>query len=361
MIVFWVAAALLSVAVAVLIVSRAQRAADRLAAEDPTLAVYRRQLAEIDDLAARGLLPQAEQRSARTEASRRLLAAAETEAAPAGASRRNRTLVIALAAAAPLAALALYIVVGSPGMADLPFAQRLKVWRADPSRLDPERMAAVLHQVVAEHPGDPTPLVYLARAEVAAGDPASAEQDLRRALVLDPKRPELWALLGETLAMQAGDAASPAARAAFQHASDLDPSQPGPRYYIGRDQIAGGDVQGGLATWKALDARLAAADPRRAVLERQMAMVEKTGVLPSSQPQQPPIDQQALIRAMVAQLAGQLQTQPDNPQGWGRLIRSYGVLGDEPRRQAALARAQALFKDHPDAWKQVEDAEANAE
>ena len=73
MIVFWVAAALLSVAVAVLIVSRAQRAADRPRAEDPTLAVYRRQLAEIDDLAARGLLPPSEQRSARTEASRRLL------------------------------------------------------------------------------------------------------------------------------------------------------------------------------------------------------------------------------------------------------------------------------------------------
>jgi cytochrome c-type biogenesis protein CcmH len=361
MIVFWVAAALLSVAVAVLIVSRAARAADRLAAEDPTLAVYRRQLGEIDDLAARGLLPEGEQRSARTEASRRLLAAAETNTAPIAAGGRNRTLVIALAAAAPLAAVGLYLLIGSPGMADLPFAQRLKAWRAEPARLDPERMAAVLQQVAAEHPGDPAPLVYLARAEVAAGDLASAEQDLRRALVFDPKRPDLWGLLGETLAMQAGDAASPAARAAFQHAYDLDPSQPGPRFYIGRDQIAGGDVRGGLATWKALEARLAATDPRRTLLEQQMAVVKKTGALPSSQPQEPASDQQALIRAMVSQLAAQLEMQPDNPQGWGRLIRSYGVLGDEPRRQAALARAQALFKDHPDAWKQVEDAEANGQ
>jgi cytochrome c-type biogenesis protein CcmH len=246
-------------------------------------------------------------------------------------------------------------------MADLPFAQRLKAWRADPARLDPERMAAVLQQAAAEHPGDPTPLVYLAQAEVAAGDPASAAQDLRKALVLEPKRSELWALLGETLAMQAGDAASPAARAALEHAHDLDPSQPGPRYYIGRDQIVGGDIQGGLAAWKALDSGLAASDPRRALLEQQMAAVKKTGALPSSQPQQPPIDQQALIRAMVARLDAQLQMQPDNPQGWGRLIRSYGVLGDAPKRQAALARAQALFKDHPDAWRQVEDAEANAQ
>ena len=64
-----------------------------------------------------------------------------------------------------------------------------------------------------------------------------------------------------------------------------------------------------------------------------------------------------MIRAMVAQLANQLETQPDNPTGWGQLIRAYTVLGDEPKRTAALARAQALFKDHPDAWSQVEAAE----
>ena len=87
MIVFWVAAALLSVAVAVLIVLRAARAADRLPAVDPTLAVYRRQLSEIDDLADRGLLAQTERRSARTEAARRLLTALHTHA-PVRAPRR---------------------------------------------------------------------------------------------------------------------------------------------------------------------------------------------------------------------------------------------------------------------------------
>ncbi len=360
MIVFWVAAALLSVAVAVLIVLRAARAADRREVEDPSVAVYRRQLTELDDLAERGLLPQTERRSARTEAARRLLAAADVQAAPADAGG-SRGLVIALAAAAPLAALVIYILVGSPQTPDQPFAQRLKAWRAAPDTLDPQRLSAVLEQVASERPRDSVPLVYLAHADIAGGDFVGAEQALRKAIVIDPKRGDLWGLLGETLTLKAADDGSAGAHAAFQRANALDPALPGPRYYLAREQIAGGDVQDGLKAWRALNADLPASDPRREDLQQQIAAVEKTGALPSAQPSGPAVDPQAMIRGMVARLAAQLQAQPDNPQGWGRLIRSYGVLGDEPRRQAALARAQALFKDHPDAWRQVENAEAGAQ
>lgn len=360
MIVFWVAAALLSVAVAVLIVLRAARAADRLPAVDPTLAVYRRQLSEIDDLADRGLLVQTERRSARTEAARRLLAAADAQA-PKTEGGRNRLLVIALAGAAPLIALALYLVVGSPQIPDQPFAARLNAWRAAPDNLDPERMAAVLQQVAFEHPRDPEPLVYLSHADLAAGDLVGAEAAVRKAIALQPARAEFWGMLGEILTQKAGQDGAPDAIAALQHATALDPKLPGPRYYLARAQMAGGDVQGGLKAWRALSADLPANDPRHDVLVAQIAAVEKNGSLPSAQAAAPQVDQQAMIGAMVARLAAQLAMQPDNPQGWGRLIRSYGVLGDEPKRQAALTRAQALFKNHPDAWKQVQDAMANAQ
>jgi cytochrome c-type biogenesis protein CcmH len=360
MFVFWIAAALLSAAVAVLIVFRAARAADRRQVEDPSLAVYRRQLSEIDDLAERGLLQQTEQRSARTEASRRLLAAADAPAAPVEGGR-NRLLVIGLAGAAPLIALGIYLIVGSPQTPDQPFAERLKAWRAAPDTLDPERMAAVLQQVAGEHPRDPAPLVYLSHADLAGGDFVGAEQAVRKAIRLDPNRGELWGMLGEILTDKAGLDGTPDARAAFLHASGLDPQLPGPRYYLARAQIAGGDVKGGLAAWRALSADLQPSDPRRADLMAQIAAVEKTGGLPSAQAAAPPADAQAMICGMVARLAAQLAMQPDNPPGWGRLIRSYTILGDEPKRQAAFDRAQALFKDHPDAWKQVQDAMANAQ
>ncbi|HEX4196984.1 MAG TPA: c-type cytochrome biogenesis protein CcmI [Caulobacteraceae bacterium] len=382
MIVFWVAAALLSVAAAVLIVLRAARAAEHRQAEDPSLVVYRRQLGEIDDLADRGLLPEAERRSARTEAARRLLAAADAQdhaqaapdaraaldaraatdarAAP-GEGGRARGLVIALAAAAPLVALGIYLFVGSPQTPDQPFARRLKAWSADPSSLGPEQMAAVLTEIAAKHPDDAVPLVYLSHADVAAGDLTGAEQAIRKALSIDPKRGELWGLLGEILTDKAGQDGTPEAMDAFHRAIALDPSLAGPRYYLARAQIAGGDVKDGLAAWRALGASLPAADPRRPGLLAEIAAVEKTGALATAQAGQPAVDPRAMIRAMVARQAAQLEAQPDDPQGWGRLIRSYGVLGDEPRRQAALARAQALFKNRPDAWKAVENAEANAQ
>jgi cytochrome c-type biogenesis protein CcmI len=84
MITFSIAAVLLSALAAILILQRASGAARRTDA-DPTLAVYRRQLNEIDDLAERGLLAEGELKAARAEAARRLLGAART-AEPAAAA-----------------------------------------------------------------------------------------------------------------------------------------------------------------------------------------------------------------------------------------------------------------------------------
>ena len=57
--------------------------------------------------------------------------------------------------------------------------------------------------------------------------------------------------------------------------------------------------------------------------------------------------QSAFIQAMVDRLAARLKASPDDPQGWARLIRAYGVLGQSQRRSAAIAQARRLFKDRP--------------
>jgi cytochrome c-type biogenesis protein CcmH len=365
MIAFWIAAALLSAAVAILIVLRAARAEARKPDEDPTLAVYRRQLSELDELAARGLLPDSERRSARTEAARRLLAAADAAPAAAGSGRSGRTGVIVAAALVPLVAVAAYLFVGSPQTPDQPYVRRLAAWTEEANsndtagQLTPPEMAAVLRTVVAKRPSDPMPLVYLAHAEVDADDMVAAEQDLRKAIALDPSRGELWQLLGETITMQAGDDLSPEARTAFERALALDPKLPAAHFYLGRAKIAGGDVSGGLAEWTILLGMIPAANPAHAALERQIAAVRTSGALPVSQDQQASgVDQQAMIRAMVARLAARLKAAPDDPQGWGRLIRSYAVLGDETDRAAAASQAQAQFRNRPEALAQVQQAEA---
>src|SRR5579864_4715984 len=244
MIAFWIAAALLSAAAASLIVLRAARAAGQAPADDPTLAVYRRQLGELDELAARGLLPDAERRSARTEAARRLLAAADAPRSAPAEPRKGRTAVAVAAAAAPLIALAAYLAVGSPATPDQPYAKRLAAWTqaaksgATASELSAPELGAVLRAVVQRRPGDPVALVYLAHADVDSGDPAAAEQDLRRAVAIEPRNAQLWQLLGEAVVMQAEGASPAGARAAFERALALDPSLVTARYYLGQAKIA---------------------------------------------------------------------------------------------------------------------------
>jgi cytochrome c-type biogenesis protein CcmH len=50
---------------------------------------------------------------------------------------------------------------------------------------------------------------------------------------------------------------------------------------------------------------------------------------------------------MVAGLAARLRANPDDPEGWKRLLRAYVVLGKRAAAGSALAQAQSAMKDRP--------------
>ena len=60
---------------------------------------------------------------------------------------------------------------------------------------------------------------------------------------------------------------------------------------------------------------------------------------------------------MVAGLAARLKAQPDDAQGWQRLVRAYAVLGDNAKAIAALSDARKAMAKNPDALTAL-DAEA---
>ena len=132
----------------------------------------------------------------------------------------------------------------------------------------------------------------------------------------------------------------------------LDPRNAPARYYVGRAQIAGG-----LSDWRALLADMAHADPRRSALQAEIDQVGSDAVL-GRVPTAPPLlarapgaplagPQAAFIQAMVARQAAELKADPGDPQGWARLVRSYGVLGDIAAQQPALAEARRVFAKRP--------------
>ena len=55
-------------------------------------------------------------------------------------------------------------------------------------------------------------------------------------------------------------------------------------------------------------------------------------------------------------LAARLAVEPDNPQGWVRLVRSYAVLGQAAARDAALSQARRRYADDPAMLQQLTEA-----
>ena len=54
-------------------------------------------------------------------------------------------------------------------------------------------------------------------------------------------------------------------------------------------------------------------------------------------------EQRGMIRGMVEGLAQRLAEKGGSPEEWGRLVRSYMVLGDRPKAEAVLAQARTAL------------------
>jgi len=348
---FWAAAAALSAAVSWLVLHFAARTAREAGAPDPAVTLLRRQMDEIDELAARGVLAPQEQASARAESGRRLLAAADRDAPPWTAGRpATRKATLAGVVGVAVAAAALYAWLGAPSLPDQPFAHRLAAWRAaDPLTLDAPQMAAVLEAVTRERPGDAQGLDYLGRARLAADDAYGAAQAFSRAAALAPQRSDIQVRLAVALWTQSG-APGDDAVAALRRALTLDPADADARYLLATARVERGDAAGGAADLRKLVADLPVSDPRRAATVQAAERAEQAASLAAAAPG----DQRAAIRGMVEGLAARLDAQPDDPQGWARLVRAYGVLGDKPAQAAALARARSLFRGQPGALAAIE-------
>lgn len=352
MFLFWAVAGVLAAAAAGLILFRAAGAATQATAADPSAVLYRRQLSEIDDLAERGLMGEAERKSAHAEAARRLLAATDAPAQPWTADAHARGLVLLAVAAAPALALGLYLAIGAPGTPDQPYAQRLAAWRnGDLMQLTPPEAAAVLRQATSERPTEAEGFRLLGMVEGAAQNPIGAVRALRKAADLAPERPEIWQMLGEAQIAAAGGKVDANAEAAFQKLLALQPGSLSARFFLAQAQADAGRKDEAVAALQALLADMPAADERRGAVEASIARIEGRPAV-TGDPQQ-----LAMIRGMVDSLAAKLAANPDDAEGWVRLVRAYAVLGDTQKRDDAYASARARYAGQAQVVQQLDEAE----
>ena len=366
MLLFSLAAALVCATAAGFVLWRAARA-QAASAEPPEAAVYARQLTELDEQKAQGLLDEDGWRAARAEAGRRLLRAAkgaEAQVEGEGNGRRDRMIVATVAVAAVIGGGLLYVIVGKPGRPDAPYAPRLAEGTAaaqrSPQSLDAARWAAVLEaarRAHPENPDDPTILNTLGAAYAASGQYPQAEGVFEKLARVRPADARPWAALGEIRTAEADGRVTPEAHTAFEQALKLDPNTTVALWWLGRDEVLAGRRDQGVALWKrALDG-LPARAPIRAEIEA--AIAQAGGGQPSQAQaiaQAAPEQQAAMIRGMVEGLAKRLETGRGTPAEWVRLIRAYTVLGEPQKAAAAAARARKLYADEPNVLKAFEIA-----
>jgi cytochrome c-type biogenesis protein CcmH len=159
--------------------------------------------------------------------------------------------------------------------------------------------------------------------------------------------------LGEVLTFAAGSIDKDAS-AAFAEALKRDPGNPKARFYTGFGLKQQGRTDEALAVWQALRNDSKSGDPWLPLLEQEMASLKGNApVLTEEQmhsgSEMSADDRQAMIQSMVEGLEQRLKGEPDDLEGWQRLMRARTVLGDRVRAKSAFEMARRQFKDRPEA------------
>jgi len=316
-------------------------------------AVFRDQLAELDRDLERGTIAPAEADAARNEISRRLIAAAAEPA-------RKPVSSIAWAAVAatlivPIVALPLYMKAGNPSLPDVPLAERMA--NAE-KNADMDALIVKVEQHLAANPDDLQGWTILAPAYRRMMRWADAAEAYRNVLRLSPPDAANISDYGEAQVMAAQGMVSAEAHALFRKALELDPKFPKARFYDALALKQEGKAAEAKAAFESFLADSPADAPWRPML---LAEMQDMAARPPALDQQTmkdaagmsADDQQAMIRSMVDGLDQKLAANPDDLQGWLRLIRARVVLGDTDKAKAAYEKALETYSGNGDALAQI--------
>lgn len=361
------------------------------------LRVYRDQLKEVDRDLERGIVSAEDAERARTEISRKILAADAKlkevdEAGDIGAGR-SPFVVLVISLVCIGGALGVYWQLGAPGYGD--YGIKLRMAEAQENRENRPTQADIesglpnlpasdafpadvleliekLRQAVANNPDDIQGLTLLASNEARLGNFSAAYEAQAHLIEVkgDSATAEDFVTLGELMILAADGYVSPEAEIALTRALNLDENHPVGRYYMSllMAQIGRPDVT--FRVWRELlnegpdDAPWIA--PIRAQIMDAAAWAgveyELPPVAPIAGPSAEDIaaagemdaaDQQAMIRGMVQRLSDRLATEGGSATEWAQLISALGVLGDTDQARAIWAEAQAVFAADPAGLEQV--------
>jgi cytochrome c-type biogenesis protein CcmH len=335
------------------------------------VAFYQAQTAEIERDATRGLIGAEEAGNAKTEAARRLMAAAQRDSGPAERSSPWAVRFVSLAALVfvPVMALVLYGKIGQPGLRDLPLEARLNVPAAN---LDLPTAVAKIERHLAESPNDGRGYEVLAPTYMRMGRPDDAVRAFAKTIELLGPSAIRYAGLGEAQVYAASGIVTAEAKHSFDQGLALNANEPRGLFYLGLAAQQDGDKAKALELWQKLVAVSPPGAPWLLTVKDRIASL--SGEAPPAEPgpvaegegggqakmaaaiQSMPDDQrQAMIHRMVDGLAERLKNDGGDLDGWLRLVRAYQVLNEPDKAKDALAGARRNFAADTEAKKRLDD------
>ncbi|MFN0044214.1 MAG: c-type cytochrome biogenesis protein CcmI [Alphaproteobacteria bacterium] len=298
----WLVLAGLTAIAAIVVVRPLLRTAPRAGADDEShkaaLALSKAQLAEIARDRATGALTEHEADAAEAEIGRRMLALADETGADETGARRpgakesgaemqtpqrrpGRFGAIIAGIWIVFGAFAIYLMVGTPGMPDFPFAARKdERARQEIARLPPEQQALAIRAMVENlaarlesAPEDLPGWLRLGRAYRVLGETEKSAAAFARAAALAPQDKDVLLAHGEAMLAAAPENAKLTAPfiAIMRRIQALDGEHPVPLLFLGLAAAEAGDGKSAEDYWSRLRAKLPEGTPERAEVESRIA------------------------------------------------------------------------------------------
>ena len=381
--IFWIIATLMivgSVAALALPLLRDVSAGTNEAAYD--LEVYRDQLAELERDHARGVISADEMDAARNEIARRMLAAdarLQKTAQAGGLLGRGSTVALVGLIAGTVAAgsVLLYLEVGNPGAPDMPLAQRGDLGGPVAGGQDMGAQIAELQKAAEANPGDAQGWLHLAGVYASLERYGEAAEAYRRAIEAGSVVPTVKGDYAEALLMAGEGTVTPEIRTIYEEILASNPNDPRALFYLARADYQAGKTREALDRWALLISSSPADAPWLPIVRDNLTRaandlgLDVAEVMPEPLPAErgsapmftdeqraemesmSPEERQAMIRSMVDGLDARLQEDPNDLEGWKRLIRARVTLGEPQAAQEALDRAMEVFAQAPGATGQL--------
>ncbi len=360
---FWIIVAVMTAVVAAILLYpllRGARQADTSRAGEA--AVYRDQLRELDRDLAGGLITAEQADYARAEIGRRLIAvSAPAAAADRKGAKGHRLTEAFILILLPIIGLCLYTMSGRPDLPSQPLAARL----ANPGN-DMAVLVVKAEQHLAGNPDDGKGWDVLAPIYFRSERLPEAEAAYRNAIRLLGANAARLDGLAETLMAASGGIVTEDARKVLEQALQVEPNNPRASFYLALGLEQTGKADEARAAFETIARQSPADAPWLPLVNEHIAKnggtVADAGAQALGGPTTADVaaaenmnagDRQQMIRGMVDSLDAKLKDDPNNLEGWLRLVRSYSVINEKDRAADALKRGLAAFPASGEQGKQL--------